>query len=211
MKKNLIIIGAGDVGKFITYNLNLFPTKFDIVGILDDDESKWGESINGCKIIGPIADLVKHIDEKLHVVIGVAEPKIKQSIIEKLGKFNLQYPTLVSKNAWISNGVKIGQGVIIYPGVSINHGSTIGDFALLNMNCAIGHDTTIGPYSFLSPGVCTGGFTELGTGVIMGINSSTNQQVTVGDHAVVGGQAMLINNVKENATVAGVPARRIDR
>ena len=84
MKKKLIIVGAGDVGKFIANNLNLFPTEYDIVGILDDDESKWNQSINGWNINGPIADIGKLIDNKLQVVIGVAEPKIKQSIIEKI-------------------------------------------------------------------------------------------------------------------------------
>lgn len=210
MKKKLIIVGAGDVGGFIAYNPDLFAQNFEITGILDDDESKWGESINGCQIKGPIAGIDSYKDNDLQVVIGVADPKVKRSIIEKLGKFNLQYPALVSNKAWIANGVKIGQGVIIYPGVSINHGSSISEFALINMNCALGHDTTVGSYSFLSPGVSTGGFTQLGTGVIMGINSATNQQIKVGDHAIVGGQAMLINNVKENTTVAGVPAKRID-
>ena len=211
MRKKLIIVGAGDVGGFIANNPDLFLQKFEVVGILDDDESKWGKSINGCKISGPIAGINSYKDDELQIVIGVADPKIKQSIIDKLRKFNLQYPSLVAKNAWISNGVKLGKGTIIYPGVSINHGSIIDDFALLNMNCAIGHDTTIGSYSFLSPGVCTGGFTELGSGVIMGINSSTNQQVMVGDHAVIGGQAMLFNNVKEYSTVVGVPAKLLEK
>jgi sugar O-acyltransferase (sialic acid O-acetyltransferase NeuD family) len=210
MKKKLLIIGAGDVGGFIAHNPDLFTQRFERLGVLDDDQAKWGKRLGGWEVLGPISNVVKFIDDDLIIAIGVAEPSIKKEILAFLSKYDLKYPPLIATNAWISQGVKIGQGVIIYPGVSINHGSIINDFVLINMNCALGHDTIVGSTSFLSPGVSTGGFTKLGSGVKMGINSATRQQVKVGDGATVAGHGMVIRDVEPNTTVAGVPAQQLN-
>ena len=39
MKKKLLIVGAGSVGKFVAYNIDNFTQEFEIIGFLDDDIS----------------------------------------------------------------------------------------------------------------------------------------------------------------------------
>ena len=209
MKHKLLIIGAGDVGGFIAWNYDQFGYDFEKVGILDDDTGKIGQKINGWEVLGTISDIEKYLTNDLHVAIGIANPKTKKKIVQKLAVYNLKYPGFVSQNAWVSNGVKIGRGAIIYPGVSINHGTNVEDFALINMNCALGHDCQIGAYSFLSPGVSLGGFTKLEKGVQMGIGSTTKQSITIGEFARIGGQTMVLKDVNSGLTVVGVPAREL--
>ncbi len=210
MKRNLIILGAGDVGSFICYNLDQFSNDYTQVYVLDDDARLWNSERGEYKIAGPISTITHYLSENTHVVIGIAEPQIKEDIIKRLVNLNLTFPSLISKFAWVSNGVTIEKGAIIYPGVTINHGSVIERFSLLNMNCAIGHNTRIGAFSFLAPGVCTGGFTKLGKKVKMGINSSTLPRVHVANKTIVGGNALVTNNTSTGQTVVGIPARDIN-
>jgi len=207
MNNKLIIVGAGDVGKFIAYNINNFGLVFNIEGFVDDDKNKIGTTIAGYKVLGNIDSLNGYSGKGYSLALGIAFPGIKKKVLSRFENLDFSYPSLISKHAWVSENVKIGIGVILYPGVSINYESNIGDFVVMNMNCAIGHNSTIGRYSALAPGVNFGGFTNIGEAVDMGIGSSTIQKIKVGNNSIIGGETMLINDVPDGVTVVGVPGK----
>ncbi|MBN8789272.1 MAG: acetyltransferase [Terrimonas sp.] len=205
----LFIIGCGNVGKFIAYNFNCFEVKgFEITGFLDDDEKKWGTIVAGYPVIGGI-HLINNETETIGCVVSIANPITKKEIIQKIRINNIEYPSLIAPNNWISNNVTIGKGVIIYPGVSVNYNAVLEDFTTINMNCAIGHDCTIAQYSTLAPGVSLGGFTYIEECVSMGINAATKQSIRIGKNTVVGGMSMVIRNLPASITAVGIPSRII--
>ena len=206
--KDLIIIGAGNVGGFIAFNQDLFSEKYNIVGFLDDDADKIGKQFYGYKVIGNINHIFS-LSREVAFVIGIASPKVKMAIHEKLFDKGFSFPSFISKNAWLSNHVKVGEGVIIYPGVSINYETDVQDFVIINMNCAIGHNCLISKYCTLAPGVNFAGFTKLEKTVDVGIGVSTRQNILVGCNSIIGGQSMLVKNIPADSKVAGVPADTI--
>jgi sugar O-acyltransferase (sialic acid O-acetyltransferase NeuD family) len=208
--KNLIIIGAGNVGGFIAYNQDLFPEKYNILGFLDDDANKTGKQLYGYPVIGDINHALS-IPRETAIVIGIASPKVKRKVYERLIGKGFSYPSFISKNAWLSTHVKVGDGVIIYPGVSVNYETMIEDFVIINMNCAIGHNCSIAKYCALAPGVNLAGFTRIEESVDLGIGVSTRQNIIVGEGAVIGGQTMLVRNVIPGTKVAGVPGNIIEK
>lgn len=204
--KDLVIIGAGNVGTHIAHNYAQYGLNYKLIGFLDDDPSKQGLEIAGHKVIGTV-DRVFELGD-VAVVIGIAFPRQKRQVYEKLAaKASFEYPSLISAKAWVSEGVKIGRGSIVYPGASVNYGSEVGDFSVVNMNCALGHNTTMDAYVALAPGVNLAGFTHVEEGADVGIGAATRQRVRIGKYAVVGGQSMLLDDVPAHSTVAGVPAR----
>lgn len=207
MGNNLYIIGAGSVGGHIASNPKLYDLNYDNIFFLDDDLLKVGTMFVGCQVVGT-SDSLLNLVEKADVVIGIAFPKVKEAIVNKL-KYNpnLSFPTLVAQNAWLSEGVVLGEGCVIYPNCSVNYGSILKNFVVMNMNCALGHHTYIDNYSSLAPGVNFGGHTHLGVGVEMGIGSATLQGIKIGDYAIIGGQALIIKNVSNNQKIVGVPGR----
>jgi len=206
--RNLVIIGAGNVGGFLAFNQNLFAEQFNIVGFLDDDAAKLGKEFYGVKVIGNTEHLFS-MDHATAVAIGIGFPKAKRKVFEKIKQNGNDFPSFISNKTWVSNNVTVGKGVILYPGVSINYQTTVHDFVIMNMNCAIGHDCTIGKFSALAPGVNLGGFTVLEEAVDMGIGSATKQNIVVGKDAVIGGQTMLIKNAEPGKKLAGVPGKII--
>ena len=202
MTKDLIIIGAGNVGGFLALNQDLFEESFNIKGFLDDDQKKIGKKYWNIPVLGSVKDLINYKNSS--IAIGISGPLTKRKILDTIGA-NYDFPNFIAKNAWVSNKVKIGKGVIIYPGVSINHESEIGDFVVINMNCAIGHNSVIEKCSSLAPGVNFGGFTRVGPYAQMGIGCATIQGIKIGEGAIIGGQTMLITNVEANSTYTGVP------
>jgi sugar O-acyltransferase (sialic acid O-acetyltransferase NeuD family) len=205
--KPLLIIGAGNVGGFLAYNLDLFAESYHLIGFLDDNPQKIGQQVFGHKVLGPSKMLNAFDPDEISVAVGIAYPTIRKKIVETLIVSNYECPSFVSKNAWISHGVQIGKGSIIYPGVSINHESDIKDFVIMNMNCGIGHNCTICSFSTLAPGVNFAGFTYIDVGVDIGIGVATRQQVKVGKGAVIGGQSMIVGDIPPYAKAYGVPAK----
>ncbi|MCF6359273.1 MAG: NeuD/PglB/VioB family sugar acetyltransferase [Cyclobacteriaceae bacterium] len=208
MKKKLLIVGAGNVGAYLAYNISDFP-EFEIIGFLDDDDDKHNNSYNGYRVLGFTSEYKNYVCEGLSVVICIHSPQVKKMLYNKIKNSEVIFPNFVSPKAWISNGCKIGKGVIIYPGVSINYECIIGDFVNINMNCAIGHNVTIRAFSSLSPGVNLGGFTIVDESVDFGIGAVSIQNINVGAYSVIGGQSILIRDVAEGVKIAGIPAKEI--
>lgn len=207
--KELIIIGAGNVGGFIAHNIEEFGN-FKLLGFLDDDVTKHGKTFCGLEVLGGIDSIQRYVKgDLLHVAIGISSPKAKESVLNRLEAFTLCYPNFVARTAWISKQVTIGKGCIIYPGVSINYQTSIGDYVIMNMNCAIGHDCTIDRFTTLAPGVNLAGFTYLEEGVEMGIGSATKQRIKIGKNSIIGGQSMLVKDVLPSTKVAGVPGKQL--
>lgn len=206
-KKKLLIIGAGSVGKFIAYNIENFTQSFEIIGFLDDDVSKHDKLIAGYSVLGSVEKLNQFSDKNIAIVWGIAFPSVKRKLFEENQHLKFDFPSFISKNAWISKQVTIGNGAIIYPGVSINYETIVDDFVVMNMNCAIGHNCSIGKFSSFSPGVNLGGNTTIGNFVEMGIGSATIQGISIADNAKIGGQAMVVKNISKGKTVVGIPAK----
>ena len=209
MKKKLLIVGAGSVGKFVAYNMGQFNGSYEVLGFLDDDVTKHDSVIAGYRVLGAVERLNEFSGQGVALVWGIAFPKVKKRLSEQYQNLSFEFPDFIAKHAWISEGVTFGKGCIIYPGTTINYETVIQDFVVINMNCSLGHNCTVQSFTSLAPGVNLGGNTHIGNCVEMGIGASTVQGIIIGDNAVVGGQAMIVSNVSESDVLVGVPAKSI--
>lgn len=207
--KDIIIVGAGSVGGHMAANPELYGIDGQIEAFVDDDKEKLGTLVFDTPVVGDISSLLTM--GKKRVIIGIAFPKIKSSILFTLIQAqSLEFPTLIANNAWVSKHCKIGRGSIIYPGTTINYGAVLGDFCVLNMNCAVGHHVKIGDFTSLAPGVNIGGNSSVGELCDIGIGASILQHIHIGNNCVVGGQSLINKVVADNSKVVGVPQRIIN-
>lgn len=208
-KKELYIVGAGSVGLHVAANFEAYSAgRYQLAGFFDDDVKKHGQIFFGIKVLGAVSEALAFKNASL--AIGIAFPKIKKKIVSHLSQNSeIKFPALIHPRAWLSPDVVPEKGTIIYPGTSINYGSQIGEFCVFNMNCALGHHTKVGNFTSFAPGVLTGGHTTIDEGVDMGIGSATIQGVRIQEGAVVGGQALVREDIYANTVVAGIPAKVI--
>lgn len=209
MKNQLFVVGAGSIGGHIISNSSLYNLDISIIKFIDDDPRKLNTKVCGVEIVGNIDTLLQTKND-IDVFIAIANPNQKRALVSKLkANRNIQFPTIIATNAWISNDVSLGEGCIIYPNCSINYESVLGDFIMLNMNCAIGHHTSIANYSSLYPNVSTGGNTKISENVEIGIGSSIIQNISIGENAIIGAGSVVIDDVIGNSRVVGVPAKEL--
>jgi serine O-acetyltransferase len=102
----------------------------------------------------------------------------------------------------ISREVTLGAGVYFPHGSAHVHGrTTIGDCVIIGVHSGIGLRGSFAGGDMGTRGPTIGAYTRVGTGAkVLGA-------VTVGERAVIGAGAVVIDDVPEAATVVGVPAR----
>jgi serine O-acetyltransferase len=111
-------------------------------------------------------------------------------------------PRLAHRAAIAVAQVSIGDPVVIQPGIYLPHGQVVIDGMVeIATGVRIRPWVTIG----LKEGVYRGATIE--RGVLVGTGAKLIGPVTIGRRAIIGANAVVVDDVPAGATVAGVPAR----
>ena len=211
--KDIIIIGAGGVGKEVTFiieQINRVKPTWNILGIIDDNKKLHGSDINGYVVLGDLKYLNKYSSEmsKPELIVAIADYNTKKSIVKKLNnKFN--FATIIHPDVYIHNTNKIGKGSIIYNGVIMTTNITIGNHVLVSPKCGIGHDSILKDYVSLLWNVNISGRDTIEEGVLIGSGSTIIQGKRIGQGSIIGAGAVVIDDVSNNTTNVGVPSKTI--
>ncbi|WP_221399887.1 acetyltransferase [Clostridium perfringens] len=209
--KNLIIIGAGGVGKevaWIVEQINSVKEIYKILGFVDDNKKIWNKAINGYKVLGGLNYILEN-EVDFEVVIAISNYKVKKNIVNKIRKRDIKYATLIHPSLNISKEVKIGQGTIIYEGVIISPNVIIGNHVIVSPKSGIGHDSVIKDYVSVLWNVSISGNDLIEEGALLGSSSTVIQGKIIGKSSIVGAGAVVINDVEPKKTVVGIPAKFI--
>ncbi|NUU97783.1 hypothetical protein XO11_05860 [Marinitoga sp. 1138] len=84
-KTNVLIIGAGEMGKIISDKIKAHTfTTYNIIGFLDDDETKVGKKINDYKILGKTEDIDKILSQNDIDEVIIAIPTANRQTISQI-------------------------------------------------------------------------------------------------------------------------------
>ena len=158
--------------------------------------------------LGPI--LADHVDCIEDMVI---ENDRRNSAIPMLDLKNIN--ARIEPGAIIREQVEIGDNAVIMMGAIINIGAVIGKGTMIDMGAILGGRATVGANCHIGAGAVLAGVIEPASavpvivedGVLVGANAVVIEGVHVGKNAVVAAGAVVIEDVPENAVVAGCPAR----
>lgn len=123
----------------------------------------------------------------------------------------------IEPGAIIREKVEIGEGAVIMMGAVINIGAVVGKGTMIDMGAILGGRATVGEHCHIGAGAVLAGVIEPASatpvivedGVLVGANAVVIEGVHVGKNAVVAAGAVVIEDVPDNAVVAGSPARVI--
>lgn len=111
--------------------------------------------------------------------------------------------------------VQIGNDVEIGVLNNISAGSAgdtiISDHVKLDALVHIAHDVQLHKNVELPAGVIIGGFAELQKSVFVGLNATIKNRITIGADSIVGMGAAVTKSVDAQTTVAGNPAKKLER
>jgi len=168
--------------------------------IVDSGFGKIGDDVGYSKIID-----VNDYDSLEYGAIAVGDPAVKYDIFKR-SHVNV-WMRLVDPSSSFGLPASINVGCIVCAGVRITCNVEIGKHVHVNLNSTIGHDCMIGNYVTISPGVNISGNVTIGEGTFIGSGATILEKIKIGKWAKVGAGAVVIEDVPDNTTVVGVPAK----
>lgn len=203
--KNLVIIGAGGLGREVLAWARQAKTPFEVKGFLDDNLRALDRFMKDVPILGRVEDYEPDPDEVFVCAIGGVESK--RRCVEKIRERGGRFISVVHETAVVGEDAVLGEGVILCPHAVVSSDTRLGDFVTVNLHSTVAHDSVVGTWSQLHCHVDVTGGVTLGQSVMVGSHASILPGIKVGDGAVVGAGSVVTRHVGAGVTAFGVPAR----
>jgi sugar O-acyltransferase (sialic acid O-acetyltransferase NeuD family) len=218
VRRLIIICAGGRAGEVSSYLRDIQQTGESIVieGYVDDH--RFDAVFEGAPILGGIEQLRKLVDtnrdREIHYLTAIGDNRARADLvrrIEALGVANLKPWTLRHPTSIIGHAVDIGAGSCIAPSAVITAHARIGEHCIVNVMSSISHDSTLESFVNVNAGVSIGAHVTLGEGSFIGSGATVTNDIQVGEWSVIGAGAVVTDDVPSHVTVAGAPARIVQR
>lgn len=208
---------AYEIIEYISKSEKKTPVK---LYIKEKESIDYGSS----KVFGAGDKIVFGEWNELKTILEENKDKIEDVVIEN-DRRNSGIPMLdikditarIEPGAIIREQVEIGKNAVIMMGAILNIGAVVGEGTMIDMGAVLGGRATVGAHCHIGAGAVLAGVIEPASAtpvivednVLVGANAVVVESVHVGKNAVVAAGAVVLEDVPENAVVAGTPARVI--
>jgi len=208
--KQVIGLGAGGHAKVVIEILRLLGG-YDIIGLLDSRPETRGSTVLGIKVLGDDSLLPEiHGRGVRYAFVGVggvgdSGPRARLYALARENGFEMT--CAVHPQSMISPSAVIGDGPTVMAAAVINADACLADNVIINTGAIVEHDCIIGNHVHVATGARLGGAVVVADGAHIGLGAGVRQGLRIGRNAIVGAGAMVVDNVPDNLTVVGVPAK----
>lgn len=212
MASELVIIGAGDFGREVSWvveRINRVEPTWNLLGFVDDRPEIQGKCVDGYPVLGPAAWL-RERERETWVVCSIGTGVTRRRVMERvLANGNLRPATLIDPAAIVGRNVRVGAGCVVCAETVLAISAELHDHVIVNLNCTIGHDAVLEDYCTVHPGSNVSGKVRVGRCVDIGTGTKIIQGKTVAGNVILGAGAVVNRDIEEAGTYVGVPARRV--
>jgi len=203
IKKQLIIIGGGEHARVVA---DAAKKNWDIIGYVDNKKSSLLYLLLGTDKDLPEI-VVQYPDARF--IWGIGSNKLRSKLVEYLQPQAIKFGTVVHPSAIISESAEIGQAVFVAAGSIIQPDAIIHSHSIINTGAIIEHDCEIKELTHIAPGVVIGGGCQIGCSTLIGLGTRIKDHIIIGNKVIIGAGSVVIDDIKDNSTVVGVPARYV--
>jgi sugar O-acyltransferase (sialic acid O-acetyltransferase NeuD family) len=176
------------------------------LGFLVDREFREDDMVHDLPVLGD-ADWLAGAPDVL-VTIGIGMTRPRQRIAHGIERrFGAGFPVLRHPLARVGKRVTIGPGSNLCVGAHVAADVSIGRHVQLHVGCTVGRASTIGDSVSVFPGANVAAGVTIGAGTFVGAGAAILSGVKVGAWVRIGAGAVVTEDVPDDATVVGVPAR----
>jgi len=210
--KKVFVLGSGGHAKVLIDCLHQIKN-IQILGLLEINSTFYGVEVLGEKVIGNEDEILSHYSPKdvylINAIGSVRVSKNRQVVYEKFKKLGYQFLSVIHPTASVASEVRLGEGVQLMAGCTIQPGNQIGVNVIVNTNASVDHDCIIRDHVHIAPGVTCSGSVNIGLSSHIGTGAVIIEGVTIGNYCLIAAGAVVVSNISDGSKVAGIPAKRI--
>ena len=135
MKKNLLILGAGQYGHVVKETVDA-TGNFGKVAFLDDKSPL---------AIGKLTDYEYFAQEFSSAFVAMGNPLLRKSWLDKLEQAGYDLPVLIHPKAYVSPAAVLGKATIVEPMAVVNTEAVVEMGGLLCAGCVVNHNAHVMP------------------------------------------------------------------
>jgi sugar O-acyltransferase (sialic acid O-acetyltransferase NeuD family) len=206
---SLLILGAGGHGKVVA-DTAAATGLWEKIAFLDDRHPSL-EAVLDWPVIGSLEDAKKFLPEHDGFCVAIGNNKLRIKLLKLYLDLGFTAPCLVHPTAYISPSASLGPGCVVFAQGVINAETQVAVGGIINTGASVDHDCTLGEGVHLCPGVRLAGEVCVGQQTTLGTSATVIPQTNIGSHVMVGAGSVVVTDIPDHSTAAGVPAKVIKK
>ena len=134
MRKNLLILGAGEYGQFVR-EIAVATRRFRKISFLDD---------NSPLAVGALSDLKQLNGKYSCAFVAIGNTALRMQLLKELEENGYGVVTLVHPRAYVSPSAKLGEGSIVEPLAVVQSNAVIGKGTMVASGAVVKHNAVVG-------------------------------------------------------------------
>ena len=198
--KNIVILGAGELGKetvWLIEDINRIRPSWLILGFLDDTKEK-GDVCHGYPVLGSMEDLDKVKEEiPVYAVIALQNGMDRNRIANKYDT-STKWATIIHPTAVLAPDVIVGDGSIVFPQVTVSVSSILGAHNLLYINATVCNDCFFEECVSVMTGATISEHVKVGKESYISAGSTIYPKINIGRKVKIAVDATVENDIKDS-------------
>ena len=205
--RTIILFGAGGHAKSVISVL-LAQGKWQLAGLLEEGGREMGKRVLGYPVLGDLDELdplMKKGITKAMVCIGTNP--VRARISDLLISRGFELVSILHPTAFLMTDCVVGKGSFFHAHSLIGPKCHVGLSTVVQPFTSLGHEGRIGNFVHFCPGSHIGGKVTIGDLCFFGPGAVVYPCITIGRNVSVGANAVVDQDVPDDAVVIGNPAK----
>lgn len=181
MMEKLLLVGAGGFGRVVMEHA--VENQYEVAFV--DDGYDVGDEVCGTKIVGHIEDLLTLFHDYKKLVAAIGNNRLRENVYKKAEEIGYAFPNIICKSVYISPFAKIGKGCVFLNNVCIQNGAKVGNGVLLNPGVEIHHDGTVDDYTLIYSNSVVRTMAHIGKRVKIGSTCTISNETVIEEDQII--------------------------
>jgi sugar O-acyltransferase (sialic acid O-acetyltransferase NeuD family) len=207
--KKLVIVGTGETAE-IAYEYFTHDSAYEVVAFAVSAQYIKEPTFYGLPVVAfeEVEQLFPPSQYEAYVAISYVKlNRNRAKMYAATKEKGYTCANYVSSRAFVWHNVELGENVFIFENNVLQHHVKLGNNIILWSGNHLGHRTVIEDHVYLSSHCVISGFCRIGAYSFLGVNSTFNDQITIGKDNVIGSGALIVKNTEDGKLMMGSPAK----